>query len=205
MKRKIGILCMTLGIVLLLGALGLFLYNQNEAENAGRAADKVLAEIRENVIVRTTKNELPQSEPPAQNVVETEPIAEMTEVEIDGYAYIGYVSIPALDLELPVMSDWDYTRLKIAPCRQFGSTKSDDLVIAAHNYKQHFGRIKELNIGDLLSFTDMNGEVFTYLVQNMDILQPTDVEDVENSRYDLVLYTCTYDGKTRVVVGCNKK
>ena len=28
---------------------------------------------------------------------------------------------------------WDYDRLKIAPCRQFGSTRTDDLVIAAHN------------------------------------------------------------------------
>lgn len=63
---------------------------------------------------------------------ETEPVeldATMTVVEINGYDYVGYLSVPKLDLELPVMSDWDYDRLKTVPCRHFGSTKTDDLVI----------------------------------------------------------------------------
>ncbi len=40
---------------------------------------------------------------------------EMTVVEIDGYGYVGVLTIPALELELPVMSEWDAARLKIAP------------------------------------------------------------------------------------------
>lgn len=76
----------------------------------------------------------------------TDPYAtEMTEVEIDGYYYIGYISIPALGMELPVMSDWSYPQLNISPCRYAGSTKTDDLVIAGHNYTRHFGGIKNLS------------------------------------------------------------
>ena len=33
---------------------------------------------------------------------------------------------------------------------------------------------------------------------------PTDVDAVKNSGYDLVLYTCTYGGKTRIVVFCDR-
>ena len=47
----------------------------------------------------------------------TEEDKKMTEVEIDGNLYIGYISIPALNKELPVMSTWSYPKLKIAPCR----------------------------------------------------------------------------------------
>jgi sugar phosphate isomerase/epimerase len=83
----------------------------------------------------------------------------MTVKEINGYDYIGYLSVPVLELELPVMSEWDYQRLRRAPCRQFGSTKTDDLVIAAHNYPAHFGRFSQLHSGDLLTFTDLDGSL----------------------------------------------
>ena len=43
----------------------------------------------------------------------------MPTVTIDGYDYIGYVEAPVLGLKLPVMAEWDYDRLKIAPCRRW--------------------------------------------------------------------------------------
>ena len=129
---------------------------------------------------------------------------EMPVVTLDGYEYVGYVEIPALELKLPVMSDWDYNRLTLAPCRQFGSSRTDDLVIAAHNYESHFGHLKDLSAGDTVTFTDMEGIVNTYCVKKIETLNPNEVDAVQNSGYDLVLYTCTKDGQTRVTVFCNR-
>jgi sortase A len=126
----------------------------------------------------------------------------MSEVEIDGRLYIGYLSIPALDLELPVQSQWDYPGLKISPCRYYGSTKTDDLVIAAHNYARHFGGLMQLSPGDLVYFTDMDGVVNRYQVEEVDVLNPTDIEEMTAGEYDLTLFTCTYGGKSRVTVRC---
>ena len=123
---------------------------------------------------------------------------------VDGYGYIGYVEIPALERKLPVMSQWDYERLKIAPCRQSGSSYTDDLVIAAHNYKSQFGGLKNLDTGDTVIFTDMNGVVNTYRVEKRETIEPEDVDAVLNSEDDLVLYTCTLGGETRVVVFCKR-
>ena len=95
-------------------------------------------------------------------------------------------------------------RLKISPCRQSGSSRTDDLVIAAHNYDSHFGRLKELSKGDTVIFTDMEGIVNTYFVEKLEMLGPDAVDTVLNSSYDLVLYTCTTDGQTRVTVFCNR-
>ena len=130
----------------------------------------------------------------------------MPTVEIDGYGYVGYLSVPSVGLELPVMAEWDYDRLKIAPCRQFGSSRTDDLVIAAHNYTSHFGRLSRVSAGDEVTFTDMEGIVNAYAVAAFEEVNPTLVEDIERSGHPPpVLYTCTYGGKTRSAVFCTRR
>lgn len=130
---------------------------------------------------------------------------ELPVVEIDGYGYIGFVTIPSLELELPVMAEWSYPKLKKSPCRYVGSTYTDDLVIMAHNYKRHFGRIDDLNPGDTVAFTDMDGNTVYYEVIALDVLNPGAVEEMTSGEYDLTLFTCTYGGRTRVTVRCDRK
>lgn len=203
MRNKTGTAFMLLGAVLLLAALSLFFWNWREDVQAGEASDQVLLRL---------KGQLEEREAPDGPSAPPQPVRPdpydpaMTEVEIDGYAYIGYLSIPSVGIELPVMSEWDYTRLKIAPCRYVGSTKTGDLVIAAHNNSRHFGPIKDLalSIGDAVYFTDMDGVVTCYQVAEVYILQPTAVEEMTSSGYPLTLFTCTYGGRTRVTVRCER-
>ena len=96
-------------------------------------------------------------------------------------------------------------RLKAAPCRQSGAAPDGDLVIAAHNYKSHFGYLDRLPPGASVIFTDMEGTVYRYVVEEIRRLEPEDAEDVSSvfsSEYPLVLYTCTPGGKARVAVFC---
>ena len=194
MRNKLGTICMILGTVLILAALSLFLWNRREAEQAGEAAADILPQVVEQIA--ETAAEAPAPPDPFDPT--------MTEVEIDGYLYLGYLSIPALGLELPVMSEWDYNRLNIAPCRYSGSTKTDDLVIAAHNFAQHFGGLSGLTGGEQVIFVDMDNVVSTYTVVAVEILVPTAVEEMTNGEYDLSLYTCTYGGRSRVTVRCDR-
>lgn len=207
MKRKFGILFIIIGLLLILAAFLLISYNRYESQSASKASQSVLAVMQSTVEETTVSSAVDDVyvdhiDPYDKEAAEI--AAEMSEKEIDGEYYIGYLSIPILELELPVISEWSYPRLRIAPCRHFGSTKTDDLVIAAHNYDSHFGRLKQLKAGDLLTFTDMDGEKILYEVQVIDVLQPDAVDTVRNSDFDLVLYTCTYGGESRVVVFCNR-
>ncbi|MBE6709336.1 MAG: sortase [Ruminococcaceae bacterium] len=138
------------------------------------------------------------------SVPQDEDYEEMPIVQIDGNRYIGIITIPAIGIELPVIADWDYELLNLAPCRHFGSSATDDLVIAGHNFVAHFANLRYLKEGDTVSFTDMNGEVIVYAVEKMEILDATAVDQVLNVDYDLILYTCTYEGTTRVTVFCNR-
>ena len=199
---------MVLGVALVLGALFLSQANQKEDFTAKENATIVIPQLVEQI---QHNNTLPESETtpivllqkPVQLLTEEE--KKMAEVEINGHLYIGYLSIPSLELELPIMSDWSYPKLKIAPCRYSGSLRGEDLVLMAHNYSRHFGKISKLNEGDTISFTDVDGVVTHYQVAAMDILEPTAVEVMTSGEFDLTLFTCTYGGGSRVTVCCNKK
>lgn len=132
------------------------------------------------------------------------PDMEMPTEEIDGYLYIGKVTIPALEVELPVMDRWDYKRMKIAPCRYAGTAYRPGFVLCAHNYTSHFGRLKNLSPGDSVIFTDVAGNEFSYEVAKVEILAPTAVEEMKSDDWDLTLFSCTLGGRARVTVRCNQ-
>ena len=204
MKAKFGIFCMILGAVLVLGALGLAVYNQNEAAQAQQISAAVLPELMEKI--RQEKSEA-VTEPPTQQIPEslrTPEDVEMAEMVIDGERYIGCLSVPGLELELPVMSDWSYPQLRKAPCRYYGTALGGDLVLMAHNYARHFGYISQLKAGDPVYFTDADGNVHCYEVAVVDVLAPTAVEEMTAGDFDLTLFTCTYGGKSRVTVFCDR-
>ena len=204
MPKRAGIVILAAGAVLILSALLLLFHNRSEDARAGQQAENALASVEAAIATRPVAV---QTAPEETETLPTEPPLdpEMPTAVVNGYAYVGYLELPTLELKLPVMSKWDYTRLQIAPCRQFGSSRTDDLVIAAHNYQNHFGRLKELSVGDTVIFTDMEGIVSTYRIGKIETLNPTEVGAVQNSGYDLVLYTCTTGGKTRVTVFCDRE
>ena len=131
----------------------------------------------------------------------------MTVTDIDGWGYIGYLSIPSIGLDLPVMSEWSYAGLKIAPGRYSGSTYADNMVVCAHNYAKHFSPIKWLAEGAQVYFTDMDGMRWSYEVSYVENLQPTQIEKMtekteDSDNWDLTLFTCTTGGRARCAVRC---
>ena len=127
------------------------------------------------------------------------PAMEMPTVTIKGEAYIGTLRIPTLDLELPVISQWSYPGLKLAPCRYWGSAYQENLIIAAHNYKAHFGRIKSLEIGAPVAFTDVDGNHFHYVVEEIETLSATAREEMKAGGWPLTLFTCTPGGQSQLL------
>ena len=191
MRNKLGNIFMALGIALVLAALYLFTFNMYEDHKAGESSDKVL-----NKIVKQIPNEIPADYDPYD--------MNMTEVKIGDYYYNGYITFQSNGLRLPVMSEWDYTKLDIAPCRYSGSTKSHDLVIAGHNFTRHFGILTRSSVGDTVTFTDMDGVTTVYKIAAIEVLEATAVEEMTNGEYDLTLFTCNYGGKRRITVRCDQ-
>ena len=209
MKRKTaGTLLVLLGLLMLLGAAGLVGYNLWTDKKAGEASQQSLEKLVEHI---------PQvTEPPAGEefplwmedaefpLFEAFPYMDMPEQEVDGRSYIGVLEIPPLNLELPIISQWSDSDSLTAPCRYAGSAYMDDLVIAGHNYGNHFRDLSKLSIGDPLSFTDVDGNRFDYTMIDIEILKPSQVQQMITGDWDMTLFTCTVGGGERIAIRCEK-
>ena len=129
----------------------------------------------------------------------------MPVVKYDGQEYIGMLEIPSLELEIPVLSQWNPEGAKVAPCRYFGSAYQNNMVIAGHNYARHFRPIKNLPVGTEIIFTDGENRIFEYELGWIEVMDGTAVEEMLAGEWDLTLFTCTYGGRARYAARCIRK
>lgn len=205
---KRGKLCTALGLLLLLAALGLTAYNLWLDARASMSVDFVLEHLTPALSSRqAVLPALPSGEDLEEAFIPDyvlNPEMAMPEENIDGRSYIGVLDIPALELSLPIISEWSYDALQIAPCRYSGSAYLDNLVIAGHNYRSHFASLPQLQPGDTVTFTDMDGNVFSYEVSSLETLSPYAISDMTSGDWDLTLFTCTVGGQSRLAIRCDR-
>lgn len=139
-----------------------------------------------------------------RDTVPEPPAFDMPTVRTGNYDYIGYLDFPGHALTMPVAAEFSFPAMEISPCRHTGSAYNDNLVVAGHNYATQFAVLFELKAGDTVTFTDVDGNVFTYTVRETTSVTPDDSETVMNSGYALTLYTCTWDTSERITVFCER-
>ena len=199
MKRKAGKLLMTIGLLLIAAAFLLMVYNIWESKKAENMSEEILNQIKDGQDENVSSDDADE-----KPLYEIYPDMEMPVLTIDGVDYIGILTVPSLVLELPVAGNWSYPNLRRSPCRYKGSAYSNDMIIAGHNYSRHFGGLKNLAIGEEISFRDVDGHIFQYQVDDIETIPGTAVEDMHAGEWDMTLFTCTYGGKSRVTIRCRK-
>lgn len=192
-KNKKGRLLMTAGLILIVGSFCLTAYNVFSEYRAGRQSEEVLVNM--------------PIEPAADDSIhfyEIYPDIPMPEKEIDGRMYIGRLSIEKFGRELPILSEFSYDGLRAAPCRYKGSIYTNDMIIAGHNYRTHFGGFRNMAVGDKITFTDMEGNLFEYTVDAVESVDGENIAGMEAGDWDLSIFTCNYRGDARVTLRCKK-
>ncbi|MDY4413663.1 MAG: sortase [Ruminococcus sp.] len=211
MKNKKGLCFITMGTMMLLASLFLVFLNFRQDRESSENAREILIELKDVIpdttAVQTTEfiesatyNDIFQE---YQEYEESTTVPEEKTIRIDDNYYIGTILIPSLDVELPIISEWSYPNLKLSPCRYKGSIAEGNLIIASHNYRSHFGRIQELNSGDIIVITDADGISHNYEVVQSEIIDGYNIESMEfgsDDSWDLTLFTCTLSGQSRVTV-----
>lgn len=205
-KNRIGNILKGAGLILVTAAVLLLVYNLWDGHRARESEEAILAEyLQENK--KASESPDASDKEDKQNIPDylLNPDMDMPEYTLKSLgdvACIGILEIPALDLELPVISSWSYSSLRLAPCRYSGSAYKGDLVIAAHNYQSHFGGLRTLPEGSEVFFTDAVGKRFSYYVAVTEALTPWSVDDMTSGEWPLTLFTCTLDSQNRVTVRC---
>lgn len=206
MRRRIGRLLIIFGVTALAISFSRAAANAIDGRRARNAAQTAL-----NAVQAALQSAAPAA-PVGAGAAEDAPAADGDApqadpdvgLEIDGAQYLGYLSIPALELELPIYAAWDDLRVQDAPCRYSGSIAGGALLIGAHNYDRHFGRISTLAEGDAVIITDAHGAQHAYAVAAMEILQPEEIDRMQGGDWALTLFTCTYGGQSRATIRCTR-
>lgn len=217
-RRSPGALLMWLGGALMAAALCLWLYNAWDDYRAQAAAEAVVVQLSAITAPQSTPAPAapdavdasssaitPETQAPTAEEVPdyvTYPEKEMPLAQVAGQDCLGLLEIPALGRTLPVLAESSDANLKYAPCRYAGSVYQNNMVIAGHNYASHFGRLRTLQPGDAVYFTDTDGNRFAYEVADLETLDPTDIQDMTTGDWDLTLFTCTYGNRHRLAVRC---
>ena len=199
-KDRTAAVLIIIGAIMIAASAGLVLWNYYESSKAQKAASEQLVKVEKEISRREQVNT--DSSIQAAFIPQGSEIKKMPVAEIDGNDYIGYLSIPSVDLKTPVMNTYNDYKLNIAPCRYYGSLETDNLVIAGHNFYGGFNKLTSLKESDKVIFTNMDGDVFTYHVGEIEMLDPDQVVDMVESSWDLTLYTCNYTASQRFTVRC---
>jgi len=135
-------LLVIIGTLLILCAAVLYGYNTIDENRAKSAADELLSGLDKAQGLKISDTE---------NSISTAKVAEIQSldvseqvVSVDGIDMIGSVFIPKIDIKLPVASGWSYKILKKASCRYSGTARDGKLIVLAHNYNKHFGKLSKL-------------------------------------------------------------
>lgn len=199
MRRGAGV-WIVLGLLLIAAALGLSGYNLYDQHRAANCARQTCLQLCAQRPVAQASTQVTQEIEIPDYILN--PQMEMPTMQIDGVDYIGTVEIPTLTLTLPVASQWSGSNARNAPCRYSGSAYTRDLILAGHNYPAHFGRLRTLQMGALVRFTDTEGHVFSYQVVTSEVLPANGGVQLAEGDWDLTLFTCTVGGRSRLVLRC---
>ena len=215
-KRTAGKLFFILGALLIAASVWISLGNFREDREGQENADYVLSRLleempaRENEFLPATADEATGKEDVAQIYEDPNklpayirhPDMEMPTIIVDGKEYVGTIEIPSLKIDLPVMSECDPNALYFSPGRYCGTAYKGPFVIGGHNYVSHFAYLRNIREGDLVYFTDVDGNRFMYEVVGTEIIDENNAKDLRAGEWDLSLFTCTWAGDTRLTVRC---
>ena len=186
-----GLLCMA-------AALAVFLHNRFESQHAQTESAKIVAELSEQISA--------ESEAQSETFPTDNPDRSMPELTVQDARYAGILAIPELDLELPVLASFGYDSLQVTPCLYSGTIYRKNMVIGAHNYDAHFGRISDLRIGSEVNFTDVENNTYHCEVVSLEMLKPNQndilTEKQHENDWEITLFTCNYSGTERITVRC---
>ena len=203
-RQKRGCVLVLMGLVMVLIAMGMHLMQERQDQLAGENVRALLAQMELSRRSYTGNAQTENGKQSEQKTDETSAeAAKMPSQTYLGYSVIGIVRVPAVGIELPVLSDWSYDLLDIAPCRYSGSIETQDLILLGHNYKSHFTPLHQAAVGDTVELEDINGITYHYVIEEIEYLYKNEGERLPSS-YALSIFTCTPGGQNRLVLRCSQ-
>ena len=131
--------------------------------------------------------------------------SEMPSVTYNGQDYAAILSLSRLSVKLPIRASWDKTAVNKVPCRFDGSAYDGTLIIGGVDADGQFDFVSKVDIGDVITVTDMKGSVFTYTVSKVKHAKNAKSSTLTDENYDLTLFAKDKKTGDWLLVRCNMK
>lgn len=192
MKKKVlDILLVIIGIVIILTIILITIKYAKNAQNEQEMTN-IVEQIKNTETSNSTDNK--------------EAEGNVTELEIEGYKVLGIIRIPKINLEYPILSETNKISMKKSITKFWGPNLNTvgNLTLAGHNNKDGtmFGKVKKLEIGDIIEIEDLNKNTVKYKIFDIYVIDPNDVscvESIDPNKKEVTLITCTNGNKNRLI------
>lgn len=186
--NKIGKWLVCIGILLIVLALFEYTKDSYEDYSASKSSEEALEEITDYIINTNDEVKIEELSSTNKNIEEN---------------YIGIITIPDINIELPVYNNWSYDNLRKAPAVYYGSISENNLVICGHSYRSHFKKLNKLKSGNTIVITDINNNKYVYQVVMSEVINPYDSDEMVESEFDLTIFSCYNGGTERIAIRAN--
>lgn len=223
-KRKLYKVVFFISVLLVCLLSSYYIYAEYDRGKSEEVSQVLLSEVKsdddttkkstkDDAIIIVLNEEDSNEQESVANEVVSSTIGDIT------YTTEAIITIPKIGITYPVLSETSDELLEISVNRYWpeqDKMKPNDIgnyCIVGHNYRngKMFGRLSELENGDIVELEDMSGRTIEYEVYNKYVVEPTDTSctsQLANGRpltfRELTLITCTNYGTQRLVVKCRE-
>lgn len=181
------------GVLLILGSIGILLFSRMNAQKARVEASEIVTEIC---------GSLPERAP---GVMDSFSSMDMPAHQIGGEDFSALIEVPAFGVTLPVGDGWEPALVRSYPCRFAGSAYDGTLVIGGADQPGQLDFLDRLEIGTVITVTDMTGAVFTYTVDRVGRSRTAEAERLMDPGVDLTLFVRDAYSLEYILVRCVAK
>ena len=182
-------LCIILGVgLLVVAAVAVFVW-QWSIYNAQQKAERY---------VHTIRSLIPE---PQWAVPEERRDNSMSVLSVDGTGFVGILEIPKFDSALPVGANWG--EVSKYPCCLSGSIYDRTIQIGGTTQNGQYDFYREISVGDMVYFTDMEGNRFSYAVTDIRYENHADQATLQKEESALTLFIKNIYAFEYVIIYCN--
>lgn len=225
-KKKVYKIQFFLSVLLVCLLSSYYIYAEYDRNKSEEVSQVILEQTRDET-TKTSENDpiiIVLNEEEANQAEEVSDVEGSTDksITVDGVTYSvdSFITIPKIGISYPVLSDTSDDLLEISVNRywpEVDKLKPNEVgnyCIVGHNYRngKMFGRLNELEDGDIVQLQDLTGRTVEYEVYYKYVVEPDDTsctsqltEDGKKLQFrELTLITCTNFGAQRLVVKCRE-
>lgn len=123
--------------------------------------------------------------------------------EVDSNNYIGLLECSKYNVCLPVLSSQNEKYGDALPYRYSGESYDDSLIIGGTDRNGQLDFLREIELNDVITVTDMHGYRRSYAVTSIDKIRNVDKQTLLSDSSELTLFAKSYWSAEYIIVRCS--